>query len=351
MSVPNHLTDKSSFLASNAEIAYRDASLLLSWWKEKQANGTLKTFLAGVPDSPSLQVECFYDTFVLHGKQTALMGCVWKSQYPRNRSAEISLPLTLESFIQTQFLDCCRWAHPDTLPGGFGFIPLQYKMRATGEYGVFTKKEPSLDLSQIGKDYEWVILEAVVHDFFRNMPRFNFGPKILSRLPKMASYVLVHRDYFSPLNPSLEGAKDECCFGYSFLPCPVVQSVFGYGPGQFTAAVKQFQFALLENGNIGIKMFFLVCPRSEKILSLRGFDPIYSSIHLLNALTFGVFNLKRRVHDRVDSFSLAMHAKIYQNLLDGMKEVWENQNWIERNLQSSPLNVVTSLSGNSPESQ
>ena len=421
------LSEKDQFLIKNAEIGYRSAKELLAQWKAKEQSGELKKFALNPSTAGGLHLDCFYGDLVLSGRQTSAMGCHWKSRFQRKAASVSQGPatdVTLHSFIQKQFLRLAHWTHPDGLPAGFEFKTLQYKLKDREEYGVFPPEEPLSDISEIGKKYDWVVMESIVHDFFRNVPGPRMGPRMLSKMPKMASYVLVHQDYFSSFHAPVEGVAAECCFGYSFLPCPVRKGIFGYGPGEFKAAVKQFRFLLLNSGDIEIQMFFLVSPRSEKILSvstdkrqhkrfpvkghasvllpseefsaevldigaggirilntvavpigteielrftiegynteiqakgrvascgggvigiqfprepeglndlllsLEGFDPVYSSVRLLDSLTLNLFNFKNRAHDKMDAFQLLVHAKVYQSLLDGLKDVWENQDWI-----------------------
>ena len=350
------LTPKEQFLIQNAEAAFQRGGELLSWWKAKVSSGFASSFTHNPPQG----LSCFYDTLPLDaklvtvapaptvlpappvpapwpkltaqagalipvGKQATVQGCTWRSRYPRNAQLPQKADSSLQSFIQKQFLERCHWTHPDGLPGGFTFIPHYYKLEGEDEYIV--AEGPPPDLSEIGQRYQWMIMEAVVNDFFRYAP----GPHSswwLKKMPKMSSYVLVHKDYFSSFHPPIEGAISECCFGYSFLPCPVAPSIFGYGPGEFAAALKQFRFVLLENSDVEIQMFFLVSPRSQKILSLMGgFDPVYSSVNLANALTLNLFNIKQRAHNALDAIQLGLHAVIYQGLLDGLKTTWEDRDW------------------------
>ena len=74
-------------------------------------------------------------------------------------------------------------------------------------------------------------------------------------------------------------------------------------------------------------MFFLVSTRSEKILNLGGFDPVYFSAKLANLLTLKMLNLNQRTHNKLDALQLELHARVYQGLLNGMSEYWENQTW------------------------
>src|SRR5438067_1591030 len=167
------------------------------------------------------------------------MGCFWKSRFPRKANSPAAPDSTLQTFIQKEFMRRCHWIHPeDNLPGGFEFKPLLYKTQGRDEYGLLPEAP---DLDEIGGKYEWIVMEAVVYDFFRNIPGLNLGPRWLKKMPKMSSYVLIHNDYFTSFHPPVEGAAAESCFGYSFLPTPVTKGIFGYGPGMFKAAAKQFR--------------------------------------------------------------------------------------------------------------
>ena len=326
MGTPGSLSEKDRFLIRNAEIGFRRAAQLLSWWKEKESCGALRKRNLDTRRRSRIHLEYFFDTLMLDDKPASAMGVFWKSRFQRKGKSEPQCGPTLQLFIQNQFLRRCCWTHADGLPGGFAFHALQYKLQDRDEYDVFPGTGPPADLAEIGRKYEWIVLEAVVHDFFRVM--LGNTAWLLSRMPVMSSYVLAHRDYFSSFFPPVEGAAEEYCFGYSFLPCPVTPNIFGYGPGKFAAAVKQFRFLLLRSGDVEIQTFFLVSGRSDKILDLRGFDPVYSSIDFLSRLTPQRLGLSERAHDRLDALQLAAHARIYQSLLDGLGEVWENQNWI-----------------------
>jgi len=64
-------------------------------------------------------------------------------------------------------------------------------------------------------------------------------------------------------------------------------TIFGTSIGmRFHTAVKQFRFLLLDDGSCEVQLIFVVSPRSQKMLYLAGFDPIYGAVHLLDNLTF-----------------------------------------------------------------
>lgn len=323
------LSEKDQFLIKNAALGYEAARGLLAWWKDKESKGALHYFPLVYRGTPALDLNCFYDAMPHNGGETSVMGVTWKTRYERKRSSPPPDP-TLDSFIRKSFLQRCQWENPDHLPGGFHFIPHQYKLKGSDGYGAFGEGEELADVGDIGTKYDWLVMESVVHDFFRNTPGPRMPTALLKKMPRMASYVLLHPDYFSSFFPPVPGTAAERCFGYSFLPCFVQKNIFGYGPGMFKAAVKQFRFILLQNGEIEIHMCFFVAPRSEKILSLgkKGRDPVYGAVNVINALTLNLLHFKQWAHDKLDASQLEVHARIYQSLLDGMKGVWENQDWI-----------------------
>jgi hypothetical protein len=328
-------------MIQNAEVAFRTGTELLSWWKSQLAAASVKTFDLDLPHDPSLKVACFYDTLEWQGKPQSVMGCVWKSRFRLKKGSaaagDAAPRAGFEMAVKSQFLRRAKWMNLNKLPAGFGFTALQYRLK-TGEYGSHADSaEPQvLDLDEIGNKYQWVVYQADVYDFFADFPKIQRSKgRTIPRFPKMASYVLIHEDYLSTFFPPAEGAVAQCVFGYSFLPLAVYKSFLGFGPGRFDAAVKQFRFSLLNTGEVEVQLSFVVSPRSQKVLYLAGFDPVYGIVNLLNALTFGALKIRQRAHDKLDSVFLSQHAKVYQALIDGMHELWEITSWVVPELQES----------------
>jgi hypothetical protein len=324
------LTNKERELIDGAAVAYSRASELLTWWKKERDAKALKFFNQVMPRSQDIKLECFYDKLTLERKDAGVMACSWKSRFPcKAAAAAVSSAgqSGMDVFLNKQFTRRALWKNPDGLPGGFEFIPRIYKTKGSEQYGTFPEG-PAPDLDEIGKKYDWVVIEAVVNDFFRNIPGPPLGKWLLSKMPRMTSYVLVHPDYMCSFWDREPSAIAEFCFGYSFLPIAPSKTIFGYGPGTFTAAVKQFRWMLHENSDVEIQLIFLVSGRSEKILSLwHGFDPVYFTVNVINAITLNLLGFKQRAHDKLDAAQLSVHARIYQSLLEGMRSCWEEQNW------------------------
>ena len=328
------LSSKEKDLVEGAGVAYSRAAELLNWWKKQRDAKALKFFHQRMPRSQEIELECFYDTLPLSGKQAAVMACSWKSRFQCRKTAATVQELGMDAFLNKEFTRRALWKNPDGLPGGFEFIPRIYKIKGREDYGSFPAG-PSPDLDEIGRKYDWVVIEAVVNDFFRNVPGFPPVKWLLSKMPRMASYVLVHPDYMCSFWEREPGAVAEFCFGYSFLPMAPAKTIFGYGPGTFAAAVKQFRWMLHENSDVEIQLIFLVSGRSEKILSLwHGFDPVYFTVNVINAITLNLLGFKQRAHDKLDASQLSVHARIYQSLLEGMRDCWEEQNWAESLLKN-----------------
>lgn len=317
------LSEKDQWLIKNGDIGFQRAGELLRWWEGRKAKGDLVEHTLPMPNSEFITISAFFDRTISDGKEVPAMGCTWKSRF---RLEQVTGgPVTMAADIGQNFFRRSRWQNPDGLPGGFHFIPLNYRNLDNAGDGSFSSDDP-VELGSIGSKYDWLICNAVVHDFFRNSP----GPKmptfLLRRMPVMASYILMHKDYLKPYDPAPTAAVSDFTIGYSFLPVAVSKNIFGYGPGKFKAAFKQFRWTLMPNSEVEISMMFLVAPRSEKILDLGGFDPVYTLVNILNILTLNL-GFGKWAHDKLDDMQLGVHARVYQSLVEGMKDMWTNRNW------------------------
>ena len=320
-------------LIENAEIGHQNAVALLNWWSDKEFSGSLhkQKKLVKTTRGPQLELSYFFDNLTLRGKETSAMGCFWRTRFTHDPKAPIEPPAALEMFIRRSFPKACLGSETDPLRG-FEFKVLRHKRKGLPEYGVYAKENPLEDLAEIGTNYDWIVLEAEVHDFFHHAMGPGAAARWMKKKQKMSSFILAHEDYLTSFHPQEPDAVGESCFGYSFLPLAPCDSFFGYGPGKFQAAVKQFRFILQKNGDLDVHMSFLVAPRSEKILSLgsAGFDPVYPPVHLIDSLTGGLFKIRQKFHDNMDTMQLEKHAVIYQALIDGLQSVWESHDWTLR---------------------
>ncbi|MBI2821222.1 MAG: hypothetical protein HYX74_03260, partial [Acidobacteria bacterium] len=321
------LPPRARFLIDQTERALRDGAEMLAWWRSTGCGASLAKFDLLLKGGDVASMHGFYEQIRIGGKPTSVMGCLQTLRFGRSGAAgECPAGLSLRSFARGEFFRVCQWRHPDGLPGGFGYQALLYQEKGSGRYGTFA--DAGVDLSQLGSRLEWALLQVEIFDFVRSFPPLRRFARTLSRLIREAAYIVVHPEYLDGNFSPAPGAIAECGLGYSFVPCTVHPNFFGFGPGRFGTALKLLRFALLESGQMQIDLAFLVAPRSQKVLYLGGFDPVYSLVHLIDTVTLGKFGIRRRLHDKLDFIMLRQHGDVHQNFIEAMRAVWEGS-WAE----------------------
>ncbi len=322
------LTAKDHTLIEKSEQALRQGSQLLNWWREISTRGKLQLFPLMPDENPDLTMEAFFDQTVIDGKPTPAMGVIQTIRFRLVPTA--SPPMALDDFVYGRLLSAAHWQNPDGLPGGFGYSVLLHKTRNRDEYGRFPVPldTQSVDFRQVGTVYEWIMLQVDLYDFVRSFPPLRRFAKLLSGIIREAAYLVTNEDFMRNLLPGIGGKPLQTDLGYAFVPATVYPNFFGFGPGRFGAAVKLFRFGLAGAGVFEVNMAFLLAPRSEKVLYLWGFDPVYGTVNLLDALTFHKRNIKQRAHDKLDKIMLRQHGQVHENFILGLRKLLEAQNWV-----------------------
>jgi len=322
-------TELAAGLAKDAESALKDGGELFRWWVERVASGQIEKFSLDPGYPPYLEWNGFFDKVTLGGKQTTVVGCMQQNLFkPRSRPGEANID-KFESFFDREFLVRCRWTHPDGLEGGFRYKALLSKTIGQPGFDILEESEngPDLDLSQLGKTLEWIVLRVDILDFIRVDPKLEPFNKSLSKHIKESAYIVLHAEYQKPPTPRAADTAAERTFGYAFLPREAEPNFFGFGPGHFGAAIKQWRFSLKKNGDLDTSISFIVSPRSEKVLNLGGFDPVYTSIGIASAMTLGTLGIARRAQDALDRIFMLHHARVHSGLVVGMAPIWERPDW------------------------
>jgi len=327
-----------------AEISERGLSSgrnALAWYRAEARAGRISLFDLARDDSSLMRG--FFAALDFEGRRTEAMGCLQTHRYaPDPAIRREASPHSLAAYVNRSFLGECRRMCPDGLPGGFGFKPLLARLRS-GEFQApqGSALEPFPDLSSLGDRYDWVTFQVDIHDFVRAMPGMRRNPRFFSRFIKEAACVTAHADFMNCDLLRRPGDLEACSLGYAFLPVLVHPNSFGYGPGRFGAAFKLFTFALLESGEVEIRMLFLSIPRSEGVFNFGGFDPVYSVVDALDRATLGRLGLGKSVHDRLDRKFLLTHGRCHQAAIDGMRPVWEGTRWVpESQLETQPAGTA-----------
>ncbi len=253
---------------------------------------------------------------------TSMMGCLQEAGFATPRSA-LAAALPLQEAPRV-YQEHCHYVHPDGSDGGFTYTPVALQRIGAPEAEAAGMEELDLTLGGL----EWLVVRVDIHDFVLGIPRLHRWAKRLSRVVKEAALVVLHRDFGRTAASLPPGMVAETGFGYSFLPLAPEPNVFGFGPGHFGAAVKRFRFLLRSDGGLNIELMFTVSPRSEKILNLRGYDPVYTGIDWADRLTFRRLDLSGAAHRKFDEVMLRIHGRVHHLLLNALRDEWEGRRWV-----------------------
>ncbi len=170
---------------------------------------------------------------------------------------------------------------------GMGFSQVYYKLADTGEIGKFDKEtaQQIVDLREIGKTYEWIVLNLQVFDFSVTMQPLGVDSPSVTMPLKESTYLILTPEFITNVDNPQPGVLGEYGFGYAFVKNPH-RGPFAYGPGEFGAAFQTINFKVMDTGEVRLMMTF-VSDQPEKIMNLR-FDPVNWSFGLADFMSFGM---------------------------------------------------------------
>jgi hypothetical protein len=321
--------DRLEGFAEDAETALKAGRQMISWWRDKALLDELKLFPLKPAEPPRFEMNGFFDSLLFIGqmKPTSIMGCLQKHRFSRGRARAEGTTAHLESFIDEHFLARSYHVRPDGSPGGFRYRPICYKDKEGRLIEPADGETLGMNLASLRKGCEWGVLRVDILDFLRANPTLAPHDKTLSRFIRQSAYVVVHEDLAMETTSAPRGVIAERRFGYAFLPRSVEPNFFGFGPGKFGAAIKQWRFLLHINGDVEVQVSFLVAPRSERVLDFGGFDPVYAGVKAAHAFSFGALGLNERAHASLDHVFLEHHGDVHAGVVQAMADVWEGQRW------------------------
>lgn len=315
--------------AKDAETALKTGRQIVSWWRDKALVDALKLFPLRPAYLPYYEMQGFFDSIHFMGdmKPTSIMGCLQRHRFKRRRPPAGDVTAHLETFIDEHFLARSYRVHPDGDPGGFRYLPICFKRRDGSLVAPADPQARGGDLAGFRNELEWGTFRVDILDFVRVNPTLQPYNKTLSRFVKESAYIVIHEDLAQEITPAPKDVIGERRFGYAFLPREVEPNMFGFGPGKFGAAIKQWRFLLYVNGDVEVQIAFLVSPRSQKVLDVAGFDPVYASVAFADLASLGVFGIREAGHAALDKVFLEHHGVVHADVVTGMAEVWEGQRW------------------------
>lgn len=309
-------------VARAATEAIQRGETILSWW-----NSIPPLTMTHLPGSrPDTCMQHFFCTLSIDGVFTSANGCFQTSKFAR-RAAKDQPAVSLAEWVSTNFLQKCRWTNSNGTRSGFLYRPVLV-LDQCGSSGV-RRVDENLDLrlGEVGSRYSWAAVRLDVLDYMRAFPVIGNFSRLLKPLNREAGYMVLHPHYFQSKHPSPDGCIEEYCFGYSVAPWKVLPTIAAYGPGRFHSAFKQFRFCLLQDGTVAIQVLFVVVPRCERVLDILGIDPYFDTVRLMDVLTLGQTHIVEFAHVGVDLYAIGHHARVHNNLLSGMRRIWEGTNW------------------------
>src|SRR5215831_2318857 len=259
---------------------------LLHWWREVESKGgPANQFRLDRSFNRATRSFGFYGEAPVGGMTMPVMGNVQEMFYDQTR-APLSLgkesaewmAAQMREYVLRYFMRTSSFRQPEAyvdfsqpLPPpalarlswcpaprasqiGFGFTQLFNKPVAC-EVRAFPSYEQSaiVDQRDVGKLYEWLLLKVRIFDFnFRTRPFGANGPELVFGLNE-ESYLAVHEEFINDKANPLPGVLGDYGIGYCFVKSPQ-RSSFGYGPGEFEAAIELINFRVYQTGYVSVRM-------------------------------------------------------------------------------------------------
>ena len=309
-------------LLEDTRVALRQGAQLASWWKDRHESLSVFTLFESQPQGA--RVQGFFDQVEIDGAERTAMGCLQRASFQLGESSPLGQAEGFCESLKKHFCQSARWQRGNGLPGGFGYRALAFQKSGNPEAEYFQSAPSTVNFNEVGPMYEWLLLQVDINDFVRSFPPLRPFARFLHRFIREAAFIVSHSDYQTRVLAGESDSVAECRFGYAFVPALVEANHFGFGPGRFGIAIKQFDFRLLESRRLDIHVSFLVTPRSEQVLDFWGVCPVYGLAHLLDRATFGGLGIRERAHDKLDRQMLTQHGRVHNNLLQDMRESFES---------------------------
>jgi hypothetical protein len=309
---------------------------LRRWWEEiEKKGGPRNTFPIERSFNRPTRSFGFFDDVEVQGKMLPVLGDVQEMFYDQVRApaghehSKLTLAqmrefvmkylLRITSFPQPKaYSDASSPAPPPAFThlswcpapaivrSGFGFTQLFNKPAGSDAVQAFPSYERNAIVDQrlIGPVYDWIVLKVRIFDFvFKFRPFGPHGPELVFSENEESSLVVQeefinHKDYSetssAPVRvPSAIGEYGaghyrpiaDCGIGYAFIKNPI-QSAFGFGPGEFDAAIQLINFRIYETGYISVRMVF-IANRLRQVSNIA-IDPVSWSFKMADAFSFGL---------------------------------------------------------------
>lgn len=294
-------------LRRRAELALMEGTVLREWSERIDANVSFFPLQIERGEDLSHRADGFFGEIEFDGSLRSAMGC--RQQISIEPGLGPSNPDELHDFVFRDFLAARPTSFESRTPHGF-------TTKAVPTEGTPIDLRTSVpDWRELGSDPLGAILSIELHDF-----ELRAGPLILR--PRQIVYVVQHSSFMSEHDRPAVDVRSRVKIGYPFVPFAPLRNPFGFGPGKFGAAIKQFTFSLRAGGAIDIEMLFIAAPRCKKVVDVFGLpDPIFGTVKLLELATLGLMPSQPR-RDRLEKLMLETHCRVHGKLIESWVERW-----------------------------
>jgi hypothetical protein len=320
------------------------------WERTDAANGYARRFdLIRTFNSPDTSFG-FFDQTPVGKQAVPVMGIVETMLYDRpKQAAPAKVRDELREFILHYFMRISAFEQPEAyaesnfsrLPPllanlswcpqyearkrGFGYSQLYYKRRASGRIGKFLQEEEFaiVDLRDIGAKYEWIVTKVRIYDFsFTIRPRGQESVQLVIPL-KEESYLVLSPGFIVNEDDPSPQVLGRYGFGYAFIKDPSPTGLLAYGPGRFNVSFQLINFRVLRSGAIETDLIF-AANQPEQVLNVT-IAPIDWSIGMANVMSLGMASrllaplrpILDRLPVRVNGFDPVTTSVDLVNLLTG----------------------------------
>jgi len=257
------------------------------------------------------QQRGFFDRWRTNEHIHTIMGCHQTVMWPR-QPGSFSISAARE-FVFRDFLRKSSWRYANGRLGGFEV----HLILSKGQAGGIVSWEDdggrgALDWRELGGDTLWSMIRIDLHDL-----GLVFGPF----RQRFAVYVVQHPDFVSERPNPDPYTELQLRIAYPFVSAAPIPSFLAFGPGKFKSALKTYDFYFRKDGTIEVYMLFIISPRSVKLTTLPGPDPLYASARLIERMSFGTIP-PEYFKSMIEAAMLTRHCFVHKLVVDHAREVF-----------------------------
>jgi|SRR6266851_832294 len=310
------LTDKDRDLLRGVDQALATGVALKRWWEQTNATSSYAKRSELVREFNESQSSfAFFDEVSYDGQTLPVMGSVDEMLYDRQKDKPNDrLRDQFREFILHYFMRVASYHPPAAIIqtgqsrhgdvqsffrplswcpagaytlAGFGYSQHYFKLRDSGLVGKFRERDwySIVDLREIGKTFEWIIVK--VHVFDTSLAFKPFGPRSFTiELAEAEEFYLVISPEFVTCqdNPTPD-VLGRYGFGYAILRREVDRSIFAPSADIFRTGFQVLNFELDNQGQSSARLV-LVVNRPRSILDMD-LNPVALGLGLADLLSFG----------------------------------------------------------------